>query len=89
MLFWTFFYALGLPPTVRGISNGGLCDIRKRDCLRARITGYNFLDTDNLKSRSTKIDVSWLNSIYKSTFMSDITFTILNSISVLSKVGVT
>eukprot|EP00111_Clytia_hemisphaerica_P003538 TCONS_00010109-protein len=27
----------GLPPTVRGISNGGLCDIRKRDCLRARI----------------------------------------------------
>ena len=35
----------------------GLCDMRKRDCSRARVSGYNFIDTDNLKCRASHAEV--------------------------------
>ena len=43
---------------IRGFANDGLCDIRKRDCLSARLLGFNFVDSSNLKSRSTVLEVS-------------------------------
>ena len=34
------------------MSFDGICDMRKRDCSRIRVTGYNFIDSDDLKCRA-------------------------------------
>ncbi len=45
-------------PTVESIPSKGLCDVRKRaDCLKTRINGYDFLDSDQLACRSTQVEV--------------------------------
>ncbi|XP_066920008.1 von Willebrand factor D and EGF domain-containing protein-like [Clytia hemisphaerica] len=47
-----------LPPTITGIAGKGLCDIRKRECTRTRLNGINSVDTDQLLSKSRRIDIS-------------------------------
>eukprot|EP00111_Clytia_hemisphaerica_P003526 TCONS_00010074-protein len=45
------------PLQINSLANGGLCDIRKRDCLRARMLGWNFVDSLNLQSRSVEVEI--------------------------------
>lgn len=45
-------------PTFVGISNHGICDIRKRDCRRAKIIGNNFIDSPKLSCRATEVRIN-------------------------------
>ena len=46
-------------PTITLLDASGLCDVRKRnDCNIVRMNGYEFIDTEKLLCRSTKIKVS-------------------------------
>ena len=53
-----YFCFTGAPPVLINIPYNGLCDIRKQDCLRTRVVGYNFIDSENLKCRRTEVQVS-------------------------------
>ena len=36
----------------------GLCDMRKRDCTSTRVSGYNFIDSEDLKCRVHHAEVN-------------------------------
>ena len=42
------------------MSFDGLCDMRRRDCSRIRVAGYNFIDTEDLKCRARHAKVGRL-----------------------------
>lgn len=48
----------GQTPILRGIPAHGLCDIRKRDCIRTRVMGMDFMESENLTCRMTEVIVS-------------------------------
>ena len=43
-----FLWFLGQIPTLEGVSNNGLCDIRRQDCIRTRVQGSSFIDSEQL-----------------------------------------
>ena len=45
-------------PTVENIPGAGLCDVRKRDCKKIRVDGFDFIDSENLTCRITEVKVS-------------------------------
>ncbi|XP_065651908.1 von Willebrand factor D and EGF domain-containing protein-like [Hydra vulgaris] len=48
----------GQPPVVFGIPNFGLCDIRNQDCMRTRVTGRDFIDSNLLVCKMTEAKIS-------------------------------
>ena len=53
-----FFHLIkGTPPTIFRLRNNGICNIRESDCLRTTIQGKDFIDSTNLKIRTTKTKV--------------------------------
>ena len=56
-LFGQVFHILGQPPVLQGIPNNGLCDIRRQDCVRTRVTGDDFIDDPALSCRMTEAKV--------------------------------
>ncbi|XP_065651911.1 von Willebrand factor D and EGF domain-containing protein-like isoform X2 [Hydra vulgaris] len=48
----------GQSPVVVSIPNSGLCDIRNQDCIRIRVTGRNFIDSNSLVCKMTEIKIS-------------------------------
>ncbi|XP_057308788.1 von Willebrand factor D and EGF domain-containing protein-like isoform X2 [Hydractinia symbiolongicarpus] len=48
----------GQSPRLYGIPFHGLCDIRKRDCIRTRVKGADFIDSKNLSCHITEVIIS-------------------------------
>lgn len=48
----------GEAPILIHVPFNGLCDIRKQDCVRTRVVGYNFIDSSNLACRTTEVIIS-------------------------------
>ena len=42
---------------LQGIPNDGLCDIRRQDCVRTRVTGDDFIDVPTLSCRMAEAKV--------------------------------
>ena len=56
------YLVLGQRPTLKSVSNHGLCDVRQQDCMRTRVTGNKFIDNQNLSCKMTEATVS--NSVF-------------------------
>ena len=54
----------GDPPVLERVTSNGLCDIRKQDCLRARVIGRNYVESDKLACGTKKLKVSFLYESY-------------------------
>ena len=48
---------LGQIPTLEGIPNNGLCDIRRQDCIRTRVQGNSFIDSEQLSCQMAESKV--------------------------------
>jgi len=49
----------GQAPVLIGIpNNGGICDIRNRDCIRTRVTGVDFIDSSALTCKVQEVKIS-------------------------------
>ena len=48
---------LGQIPTVEGVPNNGLCDLRRQDCIRTRVQGSNFIDNEQLSCQMVESKV--------------------------------
>ena len=51
---------LGQIPTLDGVPNDGLCDIRRQDCVRTRVQGNSFIDNEQLSCQmvESKVGIS-------------------------------
>ena len=49
---------VGQIPTLEGVPNNGLCDIRQQDCIRTRVQGNNFIDNEQLSCQMVEFKVS-------------------------------
>ncbi|XP_066919364.1 von Willebrand factor D and EGF domain-containing protein-like [Clytia hemisphaerica] len=63
----------GDPPVLEKVASDGLCDIRKQDCLRARVIGRNYVESDKLACRTKKLKVESNLLIKESTTSSFVT----------------
>eukprot|EP00111_Clytia_hemisphaerica_P012530 TCONS_00036835-protein len=50
----------GDPPVLERVASDGLCDIRKQDCLRTRVIGQNYVESDKLACGTKKLKVEGL-----------------------------
>ncbi|XP_065651893.1 von Willebrand factor D and EGF domain-containing protein isoform X3 [Hydra vulgaris] len=48
----------GQSPLLFSIPNSGLCDIRDQDCIRTRVTGMDFVDSNSLSCKMTEMKIS-------------------------------
>ena len=49
---------LGQIPTLEGVPNNGLCDIRRQDCIRTRVQGNSFINNKRLSCQMIESKVS-------------------------------